>query len=122
METFGDGEVVTVVLTGGDPPQVLTRFAARAAFGADRIGAAQREVANGARTWLRAAQLGKRVGELRVDRHLNPRLDGRHFRKCITQVVQNIHKVALTLPLPSPACERQARKKYGPIKEKTKKK
>jgi hypothetical protein len=70
METLGDGEVVSVVLTGGDPSQVLTRFAARASFGAQRIGAAQREVADGARTRLDAPELDERVGELRVERNL----------------------------------------------------
>jgi hypothetical protein len=42
MQLLGDGEVVAVVLAGGDPPQVLVSFAPRVSLGTERLGATQR--------------------------------------------------------------------------------
>jgi hypothetical protein len=42
MQALGDGEVVAVVLAGGDPSQVLVGFAPCISLGAERLCATQR--------------------------------------------------------------------------------
>src|ERR1700722_10995304 len=44
MQLLGDSEVVTVVLTGGDPPQMLVRFAPRVSLSPKRLCTTQREI------------------------------------------------------------------------------
>jgi hypothetical protein len=57
MEALGHSEVVAVVFSGGDSPQVLLGVASIRAFGADSRGSADSQVTHGARAWLRATEL-----------------------------------------------------------------
>jgi hypothetical protein len=57
MEALGHGEVVAVVFSRGDSPQMLLGVASIRAFGANSRGSAHRQVTYGARAWLRATEL-----------------------------------------------------------------
>jgi hypothetical protein len=46
MELLRDGEVVAVIVSGSDPHQMLLSVAPVRAFGADRLGAADREISD----------------------------------------------------------------------------
>jgi hypothetical protein len=48
MQLLGDGKVVAIVLTGGDPSQVLMSFAPGVSLGAECLGAPQCQIMHSA--------------------------------------------------------------------------
>jgi deaminated glutathione amidase len=78
MQTLGDGEVVAVVIAGGDPTQMFQRSAFAGLFGADRLCATQREIANGLRTRRCGSELSQCSRQLGIERDLDALLSRWH--------------------------------------------